>query len=176
MELEIRKEEEKDHNIVFNLIESAFSDDQISDHTEQLLVNRLRNSANFVPELSLVACANNTVVGHILLTKLILKNNDTTSTGLAMAPVSVLPGFQKIGIGSQLINKSHAIAKSMGFPFIVVIGHVDYYPRFGYHAMDIDFFKLPFEVPQKICFIQYLHEDSDIPNHGDLIYDSAFFE
>ncbi|WP_317164274.1 hypothetical protein [Flavobacterium sp. xlx-214] len=66
----IRQEEAKDHQEVFQLIEDAFKDVEYSDHKEQFLVERLRKSASFIPELSLVAVISDIIVGYILLTKI----------------------------------------------------------------------------------------------------------
>ncbi len=65
----IRQETKKDHRKVFNVIESAFKDAEFADHTEQFLVERLRKSDAFIPELSIVAEIDGKIVGHILLTK-----------------------------------------------------------------------------------------------------------
>ena len=74
MKVSIRQENSNDFNSVFNLIEKAFKFEKYSDHKEQFLVERLRNSESFIPELSLIAEFNNKVVGHILITKLKIKN------------------------------------------------------------------------------------------------------
>lgn len=68
--MNIRKEEEKDYNQVFELIEKAFENEEYSDHREQFLVERLRNSDSFVPDLSIVFEMNGLIVGYILLTKI----------------------------------------------------------------------------------------------------------
>jgi len=70
----IRQETIKDHKEVFNLIESAFKDAEFADNTEQFLVERLRKSDAFIPDLSMVAEIDGKIVGHILLTKLKVKN------------------------------------------------------------------------------------------------------
>ncbi len=68
MRISIRQENEKDFQAVFSLIERAFKNELLSDHKEQILVERLRKSASFIPELSLIAVCDSQVVGHILLT------------------------------------------------------------------------------------------------------------
>ena len=74
MEIAIRQEESKDFKAVFYLIEEAFKTEKLSDHKEQFLVERLRKSDAFIPELSLIAEIDNKIVGYILLTKLKIKN------------------------------------------------------------------------------------------------------
>ena len=100
----IKKEEAEDYRTVFNLIERAFAPVEFSDHKEQFLVQRLRKSSVFVPELSIVAEIQASVVGHILLTKLKIKNDRDEFDSLALAPVSVLPAYQGSGIGGMLIE------------------------------------------------------------------------
>lgn len=104
-----------------------------SDHQEQFLVERLRKSDAFIPELSLVAeDEKGTIAGHILLTKLSIENDSETYESLALAPVSVKPEFQNQGIGGQLIREGHRVAQRLGYQSVILIGHENYYPKFGY--------------------------------------------
>lgn len=80
----------------------------MSDHSEQYLVERLRNSEAFIPELSIVAEINQKVAGHILLSRIKIVNNENKEfESLALAPVSVLPEYQGKGIGGKLIETAH---------------------------------------------------------------------
>ncbi len=85
----IRQEKSTDFKAVFGLIEKAFKTEKLSDHKEQFLVERLRKSSSFIPELSMVAEIENKIVGYILLTKLKIKNDQKEFDSLALAPVSV---------------------------------------------------------------------------------------
>src|SRR5574344_2085775 len=87
----IRKETGKDYKLTEAAVEKAFQNEEHSDHREQFLVARLRKSDVFVPELSLVAERNKAIVGHLMLTKLLIKNDGQNYEALALAPVSVLP-------------------------------------------------------------------------------------
>lgn len=94
--MNIRKEESKDYKEVFNLIENAFKNEEYTDHKEQFLVERLRNSELFVPELSLVAEIDGQIVGYILLTKIkIINDNLQETASLALAPVAVLKNIKE---------------------------------------------------------------------------------
>ena len=104
MAIALRQEDAKDFEDVFSVIDLAFRDEEYSDNKEQFLVEKLRNSDAFIPELSIVAVDNGEIVGHILLTKIQIKNNYESVESLALAPVSVKPSHQKMGIGGQLIN------------------------------------------------------------------------
>ncbi|RKR08673.1 putative N-acetyltransferase YhbS [Flavobacterium sp. 90] len=176
MEIKLRRENEKDHKSVFQLIEKAFENEEYSDHKEQFLVERLRKSDAFIPELSIVAEVGNEIVGHILLTKLEIKNDTTSFESLALAPVSVLPEFQGKGIGSKLILYSHKIAKELGYKSIILLGHQDYYPRFGYELTNKYGIEMPFDVPAENCMVIALTENGLSGVNGKVVYATAFFE
>jgi len=172
----IRKENRNDFKEVFNLIEKAFKTEQFSDHKEQFLVQRLRNSKAFIPELSIVAEIEGKVVGYILVTKLKIKNELNEFDSLALAPVSVLPEFQNRGIGGKLIIKAHEIAKDLGYKSIVLLGHENYYPRFGYEQADKYGIELPFEVPKENCMVIELKENGLNGVSGIVEYPKEFNE
>ena len=129
---EIRQETEKDYPQVFKLVEEAFRDMEESDHREQFLVERLRHSPAFVPELSLVADEDGGVVGYGLMTRVSIRSGILDAESLALAPVAVRPDRQSMGIGSALIRELHARAARLGYKSAVVLGHEGFYPRFGY--------------------------------------------
>lgn len=172
----IRQENKNDFKEVFNLIEKAFKTEQFSDHKEQFLVQRLRNSKAFIPELSIVAEIKGKVVGYILVTKLKIKNELNEFDSLALAPVSVLPEFQNRGIGGKLIIKAHEIAKDLGYKSIILLGHENYYPRFGYEQADKYGIELPFEVPKENCMVIELIENGLNGVSGIVEYPKEFNE
>lgn len=92
--MQIRTEQEQDHPFVFTLIKKAFEGEEFTDHKEQYLVERLRKSAAFIPELSLVALADEKIVGYVLLTE------------ISIIPVAANPsktfGFSTAGCRSSL--------------------------------------------------------------------------
>ncbi|GAA5221641.1 GNAT family N-acetyltransferase [Membranihabitans marinus] len=172
----IRQETEKDHSEVFNVIESAFKEAEFADNTEQFLVERLRKSDTFIPELSMIAEIDGKIVGHILLTKLKIKNKSTEFDSLALAPVSVLPEFQGKGIGGKLIVEAHKKAKELGHKSIVLLGHENYYPRFGYKQADKYGIELPFDVPIENCMVIELIENGLKGVKGMVEYPKEFNE
>lgn len=177
MELIIKQETPEERPRVFEIIEHAFAQAEYSDKNEHHLVERLRTSDSFIPELSLVGSLNGKAIAHILFTKLILQNASDQTVGIALAPVSVVPEHQGQGYGSQLIRKGHEIAAKLNYPFSVVIGHKDYYPRFGYQQLDQEKIKLTFEVPPEFCFIRAFNDIVQLADlKGSLIYDAAFAE
>lgn len=176
MDITIRTETTVDYPFTFDLIKEAFASVDVSDKTEHFLVERLRKSQAFIPELSLVACQDNRVIGHIILTKILIKSNDTAIRSLALAPVSVLPNLQGKGIGGLLIRKAHRIAESLGYGSIVLIGHENYYPRFGYKAASEFGITFSFEVPDKNAFAIELKENALSKHSGRVEYAPEFFE
>lgn len=153
MSLIIRTETPADYDRVFEITEAAFRDLEISDHTEQHLVNRLRASAAFIPQLSLVAELDGEVVGHILFTRATIVGADRTWESLTLAPVSVAPPHQRRGIGGQLIRAGLQIARELGYGNVNLVGHPDYYPRFGFERASRYKISLPFDVPDEAFMI-----------------------
>lgn len=139
----IRKERPEDYNKVFVVVKSAFKTAKHSDKTEQNLVVSLRNSNAYIPELSLVAEVNDEIVGHILFTKINISNQEE----IALAPLAVLPEYQRQGIGKALIKKGHEIAKKLGYNYCVVLGDENYYPLSGYVPASQYGILAPFDVP-----------------------------
>jgi putative acetyltransferase len=93
------------------------------------LVEKLR--ANCAEALSLVA-EDDTVVGHILFTPVVVEDAGRPVAGMGLAPMAVLPDRQRQGIGSQLVRRGLDLLRERGCPFVVVVGHPEYYPRFGF--------------------------------------------
>jgi predicted N-acetyltransferase YhbS len=142
MNIIIRQEEVEDINEVYDVVQKAFEEADYSDHDEHNLVNRLRNSTKFIPELSLIAEYENKIVGYILFTEIIVGNQ----TLIALAPVAVLPEMQSKGIGKLLIMEGHKIATQLGYKGSVVLGHAEYYPKFGYKKASQYGIEAPFDV------------------------------
>lgn len=112
----IRQENKNDYEEVYNVIKTAFETAEHSDGNEQDLVVALRKSDNFIPELSLVAVIDNKIVGYILFTKIKIGKQEE----LALAPLGVLPEYQKQGIGRTLIQEGNKKAKELGYHYSVV--------------------------------------------------------
>ena len=97
--------------------------------TEADIVDKLRQLCEDF--LSLVA-TDDGVVGHILFTPAVLEGSGRRITGMGLAPMAVLPDRQRHGIGSALVRQGLKILRQRGCPFVVVLGHPGYYPRFGF--------------------------------------------
>ena len=176
MNIFIRQEKKEDHQEVLKIIKTAFANVEISDHSEHLLVEKLRGSNAFIPELSIVAEYQNELIGHVLLTKIKIKNDLNTFDSLALAPISVLPKFQSKGVGTLLMSEAHKIAKNLGHQSVVLLGHQDYYPRFGYEPTSKYGITLPFEAPEENCMVIALTKEGLQGVTGMVEYAKAFFE
>ncbi len=117
---------------------------------EARLVDTLRNTVNWVPELSRVAVQEETVVGHVLFSRIYLEGSPAESPLLALGPIAVLPSFQSQGIGGQLIRDGLEHAGRLGFTGVVVLGHASYYPRFGFVPASRLGIRSPIEVPDEV--------------------------
>lgn len=174
MEIDIRQESARDHAAVYDLVKSAFEPEEGHDPDEPRLVERLRGSQAFIPELSLVAEYNQRIVGHIMLTRIKILNKEKAVDSLALAPVSVLPEFQGNGIGGKLILQAHEIAKSLGHGSIVLLGHETYYPRFGYQQAKAFDIQIPIDAPDENCMAIELIKGSLEHVRGVVEYPEAF--
>jgi predicted N-acetyltransferase YhbS len=152
-DITIHQETPEDYDKVIVLIEKAFETLEISDHNEGKLVEKLRKATTFIDELSLVAELNGQVVGHILFTPVVIDNGVQQFHSLVLAPVSVLPEFQKMGIGEQLILAGHKKAKELGFQSVILLGHPEYYPRFGYKSASFWGIRTHYELPSEDVFM-----------------------
>ena len=123
----IRSENKNDYEAITNINDLAFG----QKNEGEMIIN-LRVNKGFIPELSLVYEEDNKLIGHILFYPLDIVNNNIRFNSLSLAPVAVLPDFQSMGIGSQLIEAGLSKAKEIGFTSCVVLGHPKYYPKFGF--------------------------------------------
>ncbi len=167
--MKIRQENRKDYGEVYNVIKQAFLSAEHSDGTEQDLVVALRKGVSFIPDLSLVSVENNKIIGHILFTKITIGSN----VELALAPLSVLPDYQKRGIGSALITEGHRIAKTLGYDYSVVLGNPRVYGKAGYVPASTYGIKPPFAVRDENFMAIKLNRDAKTLE-GVVKYDNAF--
>lgn len=176
LSITIRQAQTADYQAVFALIKQAFATEAFSDHQEQLLVERLRQSPCFIPELSLVAEADHTIVGYILLTPITIDNGEQTFASLALAPMCVLPAYQGMGIGGRLIRWAHQQAKALHYASVILLGHADYYPQFGYRQAHHYEIQLPFDAPKANCMAIELTANSLHNVRGTVVYPAEFFQ
>ena len=173
--INIRQETPDDYTRVIELTAKAFETMPFSDGDEDKLVDRLRKAPTFIPELSLVAELDNQLVGHILFTPLVIDNGQQQFQSLVLGPVSVLPEFQKQGIGGQLIVAGHQKATDLGFQSVILIGHPEYYPRFGYKTASGFGLKVAIKLPSDDVFMAVeLTEDALSGVSGMVVFPPEF--
>ena len=175
MNIKIRQEMEKDYSKVEEVVQQAFLHEEFSDQKEHELVNRLRKCDAFIPELSLVA-VDKEIIGHVLLSKIKIVDGDHSVDSLALAPVSVVPDYQKKGIGSLLISNVLSKAKELGYHSVIVLGHKDYYPKFGFKPASLWHIRAPFDVPDEVFMAMELTEHALQNVQGIVQYSEAFSE
>ena len=167
--MRIRKEEPKDYEAVYSVVKTAFGSAEHTDGTEHDLVNELRKGEAFIPKLSLVAELDGKVAGHIMFTKAKVGSVPV----LALAPLSVLPKYQRTGIGMALIKEGHKIAGELGYEYSIVLGSPQYYPKAGYVPAGRFGIKPPFDVPDETFMACKIKEDA--PRiHGTMKYAKEF--
>ncbi len=166
----IRQEETADAKTISALIIRAYQAVPYSDHHEHFMVERLRMSDAFVPELSLIAETDDEPVGHILLTRVVVCNERFSTASLSLAPLSVVPSHQRIGVGNALVREAHWRAAQLGFRSVILIGVPDYYERFGYQPMSRYPITVPFEVPERNCMVLELVPNGLTGVSGTVIY------
>lgn len=132
MNITIRNETEDDFFETENLTREAFWDLYQPGCDEHLILHQLRESEVFIPDLDLVACEGDRIIGNIVYTRAKVKNGEDEKEVLCMGPLSVLPEYQKKSVGSFLLRTSIGKARSMGFPAVVIFGDPEYYHRFGF--------------------------------------------
>jgi putative acetyltransferase len=142
----IRKETASDIEAITQVTIAAFMTLPISNHTEQFIIKALRAAGALT--ISLVAEIDGRVVGHVAFSPVIISDGATGWYGLG--PVSVLPDYQKQGIGKALINKGLSLLKNMGGEGCALVGDPNYYKRFGFK----NYPELIHEgVPQKVFLV-----------------------
>ena len=176
MNIVIKEEKEKDFKLIYETIKEAFLTAEHSDGDEQNLVNRLRNSKNYIAELAMEVLVDEKVAGHLMMTKIKIKGEKESYESLALAPLAVKPEFQGMGIGTTLVKAALEKAKKLGYKSVAVLGSEKYYLRFGFQKA-IDFKIIPpFEVPEENFMVLELQKDALKNVSGVVEYAKEFFE
>lgn len=164
LKVAIRNETDADVNAISEVTVAAFNTLAISNHTEQFIITALR-AANALT-VSLVAEVNGRVIGHIAFSPLTI--SDGTRNWYGLGPVSVLPQYQRQGVGKALVKEGLSRLKDMHAQGCCLVGHPDYYRKFGFRNMP----GLVLEgVPQEVFFA--LSFDGQTPQ-GTVTFHDAF--
>jgi putative acetyltransferase len=132
------------------------------------LVDRLRADGDLV--LSLVAEQDGIVVGHVVFSRIVIERDDDPGTAVSLAPVAVLPQYQRAGVGKALIARGLATLAERGESVVFVLGDPAYYGRFGFTATEAARFVSDYAGP----YLQALRLAGRRVTPGRLRYASAF--
>ena len=162
----IRVEKENDQAAVHAVNVSAFATSSEAD-----LVDTLRRQAR--PIVSLVAEENSEVVGHIMFSPVSLSGNPDLKM-MGLGPMAIAPEYQRGGIGSALVRSGLRQCRQLGFVAVVVLGHPDYYPRFGFLPSSRFNIDSEYEVPPEVFLAMELQPGVLSGTTGRVKYHAAF--
>lgn len=166
---------ESEYEFAKNVVKKAFENAEHSDGKEHELIGKIRRSLTYNAELEVVAkVESGQILGHAMMSEVIVDSDGEETTILALAPVSVLPDVQNKGIGKALIEALEYRAYENGYLGVVVLGHAEYYRNLGYKkASDYGIYP-PFEVPDENFMFKYLWELPSKEVKGTVHYPEAF--
>ena len=160
----IRSEDDADVSAIAEVTLAAFETLEISNHTEQLIIAELRAAGALT--ISLVAELNGRVVGHVAFSPLTI--SDGTRDWYGLGPISVLPGYQRHGVGKALIREGLSRLREIDAQGCCLVGHPDYYRKFGFRNSP----ELVYEgVPQEAFFTLSFSEHTP---RGTVAFHDAF--
>ena len=171
LEVSIRPEAESDAGVIQEITERAFGRPY-----EALVVERVRQSSGFIPELSLVAEHEGQIVGHAMFSEVAIEGESRSWTVPALGPISVMPEFQKQGVGGQMLQAGLERATELGHGVVVLIGHPTYYPRFGFVPAGSLGLKCAIPVPDNVFMAYLLRPDGLEGIQGTVVFPPAFQE
>lgn len=152
----------------------AFQSSELGHNGEADLIEQVRQHCDHF--LSLVALEDEKVVGHLLFTPATIRSESLKLPGMALGPMAVLPSRQRSGIGSALVLEGLRRVDASGACFVVVIGHPDYYPRFGFHLAADDSVEHGFTgIPQEFVFLRPCGKTwKPLASGGRVYFDDVF--
>ena len=162
----IRAETTQDHISVRSVNQLAFGRQNEAD-----LVDALREKAR--PYISLVAIVDDEAVGHIFFSRVSVESADPF-TAMGLAPMAVLPAHQNQGIGSHLVREGLRESRRLGCDIVVVLGHPNYYPRFGFVPASLKGLRSEYDVPDEVFMVAELIPDALNGRGGLVKYHSEF--
>ena len=167
--IQIRETKSEDFNNIMIVEERAFGYVKEAQLTADLLKD---NTAE--PILSLLAFNGKEAIGHILFTRVYINEMDIKQPLMhILAPLAVIPEYQKQGIGGQLIKEGLRRLTELGTEMVFVLGHMDYYPKFGFipGAQQIGF-SAPYPIPSEYSnawMVQSLNPKGFVIDKGNVI-------
>lgn len=168
--MKLRNAGPDDFSAILDIHRRAFAASQLGYNNEAELVGALHAAGDAV--CSVVAEVEGGLIGHVLFSRMAVEADGLPLRATGLAPVSVLPDAQRSGVGVALIQAGLKQLRADGFQISFVLGHPDYYPRFGYRAA----LAVPYESPFSGQHFMALHLDSGLalPQRGKAEYAPAF--
>lgn len=139
---------------------------------ESALVEALRRRGAYT--LSLVAELNGQLIGHVLFSPVTIDASDHQLPALGMGPMAVLPEHQKSGVGSALIRRGLELSRADGHRIVVVVGHPDFYPRFGFQVASRYGIRFSYEGPDEVFMAVELVPGALAESRGIVRYQPEF--
>jgi putative acetyltransferase len=165
--MDIRCESSADYAAIAEVNILAFGQEN-----EAKLIEEIRSSQGYIPQLSLVAELDNLIVGHILFSYIDLIGEQSLQV-VALAPLAVIPQFQKRGIGSALVQAGLKKANAIKEALVIVLGHPHFYTRFGFEPSVNYKITSPFPVPDDVFMVKPLQNYQE-KYQGKVVYPPAF--
>lgn len=167
-DIQIKETGINDFNDIMEVEKQAFGYDKEAELTADLL-----NDKSADPILSLLAFHKNEAIGHILFTRIYINEKTVEPLIHILAPLAVKPEYQKKGIGGMLIKEGLKRLKEMGSEMVFVLGHMEYYPKFGFipDAKSLGF-SAPYSIPEEYAnawMVQSLNPKGFVIKHGNVI-------
>jgi Predicted acetyltransferase len=163
----IRTEQPEDIAAIRRVNERAFNSPAEAD-----LVDRLREHGKVT--LSLVAVHETQIVGHILFSPVVIESTQQSIPAIGLAPMAVLPELQNQGIGSLLVKAGLDECRRSGHQIVVVLGHPEYYPRFGFAPASRYGIRSEYDVPDEVFMAMELQDGALIACAGTVKYQPEF--
>lgn len=171
MNINLRPEQPSDYEWITRVNDLSFQR-----KAEGKLVEELRKLKDFDPGLSIVAESGDEIIGHILFTQVTIENNTKVYQSLTLAPMAVLPEYQKRSIGKLLVIYGLQMAKDAGYESVIVLGHPSYYPKLGFKKASNWNIKSPFPAPNEAFMAIELIKGCLDHVEGKVIFPPAFDE
>ena len=165
----IRPELQEDRASIHYVNQEAFGRNQEAD-----LVDKLRERG--VLTISLVAVLDTNIIGHIAFSPVEIASEKSSFGALTLAPISVLPAHQNRGIGSQLVTAGLEECHRLGHEIVVLAGHPNYYPRFGFVPAYAEGIGCEFEVPDEAWMLAELKQGALAGRQGKVRFQPEFRE
>jgi putative acetyltransferase len=167
--LTIRLETPEDIDSIHYVNKQAFKQEN-----EPVLIEKLRNRG--VLTISLIAIQDGEIVGHIAFSPVQIESEGSSFQAITLAPIAVLPVNQNKGIGSLLVKAGLDECRRLGQEIVVVVGHPNYYPRFGFVPAKPNGLLCEFEVPDEAWMVLELKKRSLSGKHGTVRFQPEFRE